>query len=49
MLTNGGEEDFATVEDTTKGGVALNPDERVTLDNVAKQVCRNSQKRKRNA
>ena len=34
------EEDSATVEDITKDGVALNPDGRVTLDNVAKQACR---------
>ena len=30
----------AIVEDITKDGVALNPDGRVTLDNVAKQACR---------
>ena len=44
-----GEEDSPTVEDITNDGVALNPQGRVTLDNVAKQACRKLSKRKRNA
>ena len=40
-----GEEDSATVEDITNDGVALNPQGRVTLDNVAKQACRKLSKK----
>ena len=42
-----GEEDSATVEDITNDGVALNPQGRVTLDNVAKQACRKLSKKKK--
>ena len=42
-----GKEDSATVEDITNDGVALNPQGRVTLDNVAKQACRKRSNKKK--
>ena len=42
-----GEEDSATVEDITNDEVALNPQGRVTLDNVAKQACRKLSKKEK--